>query len=120
MFNQQQEELRKSDTVKIARQWDCSPYVYGADSKQRIPNPDYHPPICQREDGKFCDMEGRLLPLAKVPEYIRAQGKAPEPTTVVGGEVDLAAAMRSSATPADPKLAPEPVKRKRGRPRKEK
>lgn len=100
-MNQQQIELRKNDPVKIARSWVCSPFIYGADSKQRVPNPDAHPTICQREDGKFCDVEGRVIPDAKVPDYIREQGKPPKATEVVGGTVNLADAMKSALTPVD-------------------
>lgn len=102
-FNAQQRKLRKTDEVKVARQFTTSPFIYGADSKQRQPNPDFHPPICQREDGKFVDPEGRLLPDSKVPDYVRAQGRPPKAAEPFEpSEVDLAEAMTESARPADP------------------
>jgi hypothetical protein len=106
VFNQQQTELRKTDPTKIVRQWSASPFIYGADSKQRTPNPDAHPAICQREDGKFCDVEGRLIPDSKVPDHIRSEGKPPKATTVEGGEVSLSDAMTDALTPADPRDKP--------------
>lgn len=103
MFNKQESELRKNDRVKIARQFAASQFVYGGDSKQRTPNPEAHPVICQREDGSYCDVEGRSIPTDQVPAYIRAQGKPPKHTSIVGGEVSLAEAMQDAMTPADPR-----------------
>lgn len=103
MFTPQQEALRAEDGTKIVRQWAASSFIYGSDSKQRVPNPEAHPVICQREDGKFCDVEGRLIPDAKVPSYIKEDGKPPKATQITGGEVSLATAMQDALTPADPK-----------------
>lgn len=103
MFTEQQEKLREKDEVKIVRQWCASSFAYGADSKQRTPNPDAHPTICQREDGKYCDVEGRLIPVAKVPKYIIEQGKPPRHPKARGPiTMDLADAMTDAMTPADP------------------
>jgi hypothetical protein len=118
MFNAQQEQLREADPVKIVRSFVCSAFVYGADSKQRTPNPDLHPPISQREDGKYCDVEGRPIPLAKVPKYIIEQGQPPEATTHRPKQIPLADAMQDALTPADPTHTPAPARKtaaKRGR-----
>lgn len=116
-FNAQQEKLRESDPVKIVLSWSSSPFIYGADSKQRTPNPDYHPVICLTEKGKFVDVEGRPITLAKVPAYIREQAKPPkEATPPSPREVSLAEEMTSAQTPADPRDKPaRKTAAKRGR-----
>jgi hypothetical protein len=116
VFTQQETDLRKPDSVKIARQFAASPFVYGADSKQRTPNPESHPVICQREDGSYCDVEGRSIPRERVPQYILDQGKPPRHTSRLGGEVTLADAMKDAMTPADPRDTPaRKTAAKRGR-----
>jgi hypothetical protein len=111
---QQANPQRAQDPHKIVRNWTASRWLYrGGDSKgERTDNPDYHPPICQRADGKFCDVEGRLLPLAKVPSYIQEEGKTRLKPTAdrVGGELSLADAMRGAAALSE---AAEPTKRGR-------
>lgn len=97
-FTSQQIELRESDPIKIVRTWASSPFVYGADSKQRVPNPDAHPLICQREDGTYCDVEGRPLAASQVPEYIRDEGRPPKETIVEGQTISLKDAMLASTT----------------------
>lgn len=106
MFTEQETKLRKPDSVKIARQFAQSSFIYGADSKQRTPNPDAHPVICQREDGSYCDVEGRSIPRDRVPQYILDQGKPPKHTPRLGGEVSLSEAMQDAMTPADPRDQP--------------
>lgn len=81
MFTAQQEELRAADPIKIVRTWVSSPHVFeDGDSKRRRVNPDYHQPIGQREDGSYCDVEGRPIARTNVPKYILDQGKPPKNT----------------------------------------
>jgi len=97
------EAAETTDEVRIVRQWAQSTYIYGADSKQRVPNPDAHPLICQREDGRYCDVEGRIIARSAVPAYIREEGRPLERTEPVGGTISLADAMKDAITPADPR-----------------
>jgi hypothetical protein len=104
---------RVDDPNRIVRQWSQSRFIYeGDDSKgKRTANPEYHPPICQRADGKFCDVEGRLLPLSKIPAYVQEEGKTLlKPTAApVGGEISLADAMRGAAALSE---VAEPTKKR--------
>jgi len=97
MFTEQQETLRAHDGIKIARTFTQSAFIYKGDSKQREDNPAYHPPICQREDGKFCDVEGRLLPLSEVPSYIKDAGNPPKAAAPLSQrKMSLAEAMQEA------------------------
>jgi hypothetical protein len=80
MYQETREALRANDPLKISRSWANSRFIYGADSKQRSENPEYHPLICQTEDGRYVDVEGRPLPLSSIPQYIRDEGKPPKET----------------------------------------
>jgi hypothetical protein len=121
---QQASPQRAKDPHKIVRQWGASQWLYeNGDSKgKRTLNPDFHQPICQRQDGKFCDVEGRLLPLSKVPAYIQEEGKTRlQPTAEqVGGELSLADAMRGAAVLADRAEAEDAPKPRRRRAKKTK
>lgn len=125
MFTQLEEQYRKNDPIKIVRRWDVSPVVYGIDSRIRDVNPNYHPTICQTEDGKFCDPAGRPIPKSQIPKYILEDGPPPSVTSMgetLGKTRSLADAMRDTGMIADDgSIRPtpaEPEKPKRGRPRK--
>lgn len=113
-----QEKLRESDPSKVVRTWTSSPVIYGGDSRQRTPNPAYHPMICQNEQGKFVDEDGHSLPLARVPAYIREEAKLPFAATAAPTrrEVTLSDAMEEANELAA--TADRPPARRRGRPRK--
>ena len=80
VLTEQQESYREQDPVKIARTFRQSSVVYAGDSKQRMPNPDFHPPICQTESGAYVTEDGRQLDPQEVPEYILELGMPPELT----------------------------------------
>lgn len=97
------------DPNEIVRQWTSCPFIY-EDSRKRVPNPDYHYPVCQNRAGKFVDIEGRPIPLNKVPEYIRLEGKSrlaatPEPER---RELTLADAMQEAEASNTRASAPAP------------
>lgn len=116
-------KLRESDPVKIVRGWISSAFI-GEDSRSRQRNPEYHPPIYQREDGVFVDIEGRVLPKTRVPEYVRVEGASllPETPYAERREMTMAAAMVEADARAQRADAPSPEsqqpRRPRGRPRK--
>ena len=114
------EVMRKTDPVKTARGFVSAPWIYGADSKERTRNPDYHPAVFQTEAGKYVDVDGTPLPLSKVPDYVRQEGRpAPGGRAPERVEMTLADAMKEAMDNGDRKA---PVKtqrgRTRGRPRK--
>lgn len=88
LFNKTERELRKLDDVKIARMFVCSSFVYGADSRQREKNPDFHPPIGQTEQGVYMTADGSQIEEADVPQYILDCGPPP-PVTPMGEREDL-------------------------------
>jgi hypothetical protein len=131
MYSQIEQLYRKKDDIKIVRRWDVSPVIYGLDSRDRKVNPDYHPTVCQREDGTYCDPAGRPLPKSKIPKYILEDGSAPEPTSMsetLGKTRSLADAMRDTGMidehggvhDAPPEAYTPPAPKRRGRPRKNK
>lgn len=98
----------KPETVKpeieddpIVRSWGSCSVIYDGDSRQKRPNPDYHPEICQTRSGKFVDVMGRPLPLDRVPEYIRNEGAPPPDTHPRRVEMELKDAMHQAGVRAD-------------------
>ena len=79
LFNKTERDLRKLDDVKIARTFVCSKFSYGADSRQREINADFHPPIGQTEDGRYVTVDGVEIDEDTVPQYIIEAGPPPPP-----------------------------------------
>jgi hypothetical protein len=115
------EQLRATDGSKIARTWTSSPWLDSGDSKNRVRNPEQHRPICQREDGKYTDVEGNVLKLSEVPAYIRELGKPqsaappPSPRTV---QLDELMQETGAAVVREDAPAPRAPARRRGRSKK--
>lgn len=127
MYTPLEETYRKQDPIKIVRRWEVSPVAYGIDSRERSVNPHYHPAICQKEDGTYCDPAGRTIPKSQIPKYILEDGAPPDAVSmgsILGKTMSLADAMRDTGMIAeDGSIRPTPVadptpKPKRGRPRK--
>lgn len=88
LFNKTERELRKLDDTKIARVFTCSPFIYGADSRQRERNPEYHPLIAQTEEGAYVTVDGDSIEEDTIPQYILEQGPPPA-VTPMGEREDL-------------------------------
>lgn len=95
MFTAQQEKLRENDEQLIVRSWTVAPFIGHGDAK--VANPNYHPTVCQREDGTFCNVDGDDLPLSQVPDYIKEAGKPPKAAAPTEQrKVSLADAMKEA------------------------
>lgn len=120
-FNAQQEKLRETDDVKVVRVFTQGPFIYGSDSRDRKPNPEYHPPIGLTEGGRFVDVDGRPYPASKLPDYLKEKGaKVPPPEAVPPAprEVKLAEVMQDAMTSADPKATKAAPKARKTRAKK--
>lgn len=112
----------KTAEAQVVATWTAGPFLYGVDSRERYPNPDFHPPISLLENGRLVDGTGTVVKdapayIVEAAKTLLKKGATPMPEKV---EMTLATAMQQSQGPANdaPPAPPAPVKRGRGRPRK--
>lgn len=103
--------------VHVVRQWSSSPVLYGVNSADQRPNPDFHPIIGLTHKGTFVDEAGKTLDLSKVPDYIKREAKGTdlriEARPIVQRELSMADAMLDAGVEdSDPDPA---VRRSRAR-----
>lgn len=99
-LTEQQETYRERDPIKVARTFTQSKMIYQGDSKQRMENPDYHPVICQMEDGTYRTPAGATLDPDEVPEYVLDQGPPPDLTPErAKKKLDMRQAMLDAGVP---------------------
>ena len=120
VFSEKETLLRDmvGDVPSIVQTWTQSPIIRAYDGRITGDNPDYHTPICQREDGTYCNEAGVKIARKDIPEYILRQGPPGihRPTTRISISLAQADAM-AKAAPCVPPQAQAPAKRGRGRPK---
>lgn len=113
-------KFKKKAPLHVVRQWTSSQVIYGYDSRERQPNPDYHPTIGLTSTGKFVDEAGRELDPKTIPARILAAAKTTNLDTEYRPpkrqEVNLDRAMLDAGVPeTDPDPAVRASRARRGR-----
>lgn len=119
VYTEQESKLRAEDKDLIVRSWTQSPVLRDVRGDITGENPAFHNPICQKEDGAYCNEAGTAIPRKNVPAYIIAEGAPPQHSSKLKVSMTLSQAMAQSMEPEANINVPPPVtKRGRGRPRK--
>jgi hypothetical protein len=63
-------QVKKAANDPVVARWESSQIMYGWDSRDRTPNPDYHAPIRMTASGVFLNDAGAVLERETVPAYI--------------------------------------------------